>query len=129
MLFEFLFAQQNHADHCHEQQHGNDFKRERVLREQEFAERVGFAFESWFGSVWLNGSKRFHKDADHDADGNQPGGETKKFDATALFFFQVEQHDDEQKQHHNRAGVNQDLYRSQKERVQQQEQTRHGDDC
>ncbi len=44
MLFQFFLAQENHADHRHEQQHGDDLKRERVLREQKLAERVGFAF-------------------------------------------------------------------------------------
>src|ERR1017187_7297277 len=105
MLFEFLFAQQNHTDHRHEQQHRDDFKRQRVLREQEFAERVGFAFERGLGGGGFDGCERFNKDADDDADGNQAGSESEEFYFSALFFLQVEQHDDEQEQHHDRAGI------------------------
>src|ERR1035437_3859658 len=126
--FQFLFAQENHADHRHEQQHRDDFKRQGVLREQEFAERVGFAFERWLGGVWLDGRERFDKDTDDRADGNQAGSQTKEFYFAALFFLQVEQHDDEQEQHHDRASINENLHRREEERVQQHEQSGHRDD-
>ena len=34
ILLQFFLAQQNHAHHRHEQQHGDDFERQRVVREQ-----------------------------------------------------------------------------------------------
>ena len=128
MLFEFLFAQENHADHRHEQQHRDDFKRQRVLREQEFAERVGFAFKRWLGRIGFDGRQRFDKDADNGTHGNQAGSQAEEFYFATLFFFQVEQHDDEQEQHHDRAGIDENLHRREKERVQQHEQAGHRDD-
>ena len=128
MLFEFLFAQQNHAHHRHEQEHGDDFKRQRVLREQKFAERVGFAFECGSGLIGLDGRERLHKNADDDADGNQAGGEAKEFNFASLLFLQVEQHDDENEQHDDRAGVDENLHRREEKCVEQQEQTGHRDD-
>src|ERR1022692_3729632 len=126
--FQFFLAQQNHTYHRHEQQHGDDFKRQRVLREQKFAEREGFAFERRFGGVWPDGRERFDKDADQGADGNQAGGEAEEFNLAALFFLQVEQHDDENEQHQHGARLNNDLHRREKERVQQHEQAGHRDD-
>ena len=38
---QFFLAQQNHADHRHEEQDGNDFKRQQIIREQQLAERGG----------------------------------------------------------------------------------------
>src|ERR1035437_4921377 len=96
--FQFLFAQENHADHRHEQQHRDDFKRQGVLREQEFAERIGFAFERWLGGVWFDGRQRFHKDGDDGTDGNQSADKAEQFYFAALFFLQIEQHDHEQEQ-------------------------------
>jgi hypothetical protein len=45
-------------------------------------------------------------------------------DLAGALFLQVEQHDDEQEQHHHGARVNQDLHRREEEGVQQDEQSR-----
>src|SRR6266571_2403125 len=50
----------------------------------------------------------------------------RSFDIAGTGSSQVEQHDDEQEQHHDRAGVHQDLQHRQELRVEQHEQRRDG---
>ena len=50
--------------------------------------------------------------------------DTEHFDLPPLFHFQIQQHDDEQEQHHDRARVNEDLNRRQEKCLQQHEQSR-----
>src|SRR6266849_9443914 len=42
-LFQVFLAQQYHAHHCHQQEHGNDLEREQILGEQQPPERDGRA--------------------------------------------------------------------------------------
>ena len=54
---------------------------------------------------------------------NIPGNAEQQGDAAApgaLFFSGIQQHDDEDEQHHDRARVNDDLHRGHKLRAQQQ---------
>ncbi len=44
--FEVLFAEQDHADHRDQENHGNDFERQKVLAKKQGAQRNSRAFES-----------------------------------------------------------------------------------
>jgi hypothetical protein len=48
-----------------------------------------------------------------------------RFNFAALLLFEVQQHDDEEKEHHDRAGIDEDLHRRQEKGVQQHEQAGH----
>ena len=67
-------------------------------------------------------------DRSEDNPGNQTDGQNAQrahdhFDSALRLLLQIEQHDDKQKEHDDRAGINQHLHRRQKEGVQQDKKT------
>ena len=71
---------------------------------------------------------RFDKNHGYGAYGDDAGDDSELVGCAALFLFQIEQHDDEEKQHYHRARIDEDLNGREEERVQQDEQTGHRND-
>jgi len=71
---------------------------------------------------------RLDENREDGANGDDAGRPSELVGLAALFLFQVEQHDDEEKQHHDRAGIDEHLHRRKEEGVQQHEQSGHRND-
>src|SRR2546422_3416158 len=120
---QILLAQQNDADHGDEQKDGDNLEREQVLGEEQPAQRRGGSFRLRRGGGAQAGPQN-----GPDAEGGQGAGRAEAghdaggFDLPSNLLLQVEQHDDEEEQNHDRDGIDQDLNGGEEKGVEQDEE-------
>src|SRR5438105_4685593 len=122
--FQVLFAEEDDADHGDEEEDGDDFEWEQIVGEEEFAQTSSRAVieEAGCTSAQRTLMKTFEKNGEDGADGDQAANDAETFDLAAFFGFQIEQHNDEEEQDHDSAGIDQDLYGGEEIGVQQDEE-------
>src|SRR5205085_2315802 len=127
-------ARQGHgADNRHQQENRSDLEREQVTREQRGANRVR---QARVGSARRRQNARLlHRNQNESNFGNQYRSQSdcdrqqKLQPRTAvLLLLDVQQHDHEDDQHHDRAGVNDHLHGSDERRRQQYVKARQRDE-
>src|SRR5262249_29626493 len=105
-----------------QQQHGCDFKGKQILGEQDVAQLLHKAHVVLHGGSGqlVHAFQRGHQDEQQQSTGNG-GGDLQHVAFVRLgFLVQVQQHDHVEEQHHDGAGIHDDVHDKKKLRVQQQ---------
>lgn len=114
MLLEVAFAQNNHTDGRDQNKNTDDLERQIVIVEKQETDVADIVDcrscqrgKTLFGRAELaDNVKNLGKESERDGDASSRG---QPVNAAQFFRAQIEQHDDEEKQHHDRTGVDQDL--------------------
>jgi len=97
------FAEQNHSDDGHEQEHGDDLERQQVLAEEQFAQRAVAPSPPGF-SPWPMREVQMVLPVKAAGRRQKPRRRLRRdLELAAHLCFEVKQHDHEQEEHHDRA--------------------------
>ena len=116
-------AGQHHGTHDGDQhQNRSDFKRQQKIVKQKPADGPRRARQGAGGYSLTAGALNQHPADQHAAHQHSGNAKQQRHPAAlgALFFSGIQQHDDEDKQHHDGAGVHDHLHRGHELRAQQQ---------
>src|SRR6266481_3960110 len=110
----FASAQHHGADGCYQNDYADDLKRQIVIVEKQKTDSVDIvrcrSCQRWKGLFRETKSADDSENLDHQGKRNrQAAGGRDPVNFSQLLSPQIEQHDDEKKQHHDRAGVDEHL--------------------
>src|SRR5947207_5193776 len=128
-LSQLPFAQDNNPNRRDQDQHTDDLEGHVVIREKQqpyVVNVVGLRRSQRRKSLFGHGQLSHHKTKlDEECDGDRNAtGYRDVIDFAQVFRPQIQQHDDEEKEHHDGAGVDEDLDGPDEECIQRDEQRR-----